>query len=60
MEDMEVDPQTVVPMHSREGNVIVVSESDSSTDEEDSSIQTTGNSDRLRLSYVGNGQRVLG
>ncbi|XP_057186032.1 E3 ubiquitin-protein ligase RFWD3 isoform X2 [Triplophysa rosa] len=60
MEDMEVDLQTMVPVHSREGDVIVVSESDSSAEEEDSSVQTTGTADRLGLSYVGNGQRALG
>ncbi|KAA0724164.1 E3 ubiquitin-protein ligase RFWD3 [Triplophysa tibetana] len=59
MEDMEVDLQTVVPVNSREEDVIVVSESDSSTEEEDPSVQTTGTSDRLGLSYVGNGQRAL-
>lgn len=52
MEAMEVDPQMEATVHSREGNVIVV-ESDSSTDEEDSNIQITGTSD-LR-SFVGNG-----
>lgn len=60
MEDMEVDQQMEATVHSREGNVIVVSEFDSSTDEEDSSIQITGTSDRLRGSYVGNDQRGLG
>ncbi|XP_055047831.2 E3 ubiquitin-protein ligase rfwd3.S [Misgurnus anguillicaudatus] len=59
MEDMEVDPQVEVIARPNEENLIVVSDSDSSTDEEDSSIQIIDLSDRARRSAVGNAQRQL-